>query len=940
MKEKAALAIAALMLASLAMGITIGSTTTVSASHTATVTIDKTLLKGNQSVILTITVSNDGPSAISEVEVSLPSGFSDPRALVKIPKNNVLQLEDNVVVLPLGTLVSLKNSETVDIDNTTELIREKDTWVWVLIGGENVQLAENARVRSKELNSVDLEKDDNIAPAKDTEVTLSDNELRVVEDILAVRTGPASVKLPGNIIAAIVASEVTTGDNLKDNIVLKVTKKENLTDNKVVTISSVRGKARGFSETTIWPDTLLELMQNNEVVISEGTTVTLAGNADVNVPENTVVKVKENTILVVKDPTSVENQPVNWTQEMNTLKVTWKGIADNKIAPGQSLSFPFATTTPNTSGSYTIYVRTKDKDGAIYLSTVTVTVDATPPTIQKIEISPMWAKANTEVTIRVTASEPLAKMENVYVLENENSTDPVQITMAPADEENKVWVGTYTTSDNVLRDGVACVTVVGAQYEDLVGNKGSDASESFYVDKVKPPAPDVQSLFSPSFPIGGKTNKGAWLLEGYTKDNRWGEIVEKIENMTVKIRIGTTTYEVKSVVGGYFYRNITLVEGRNEIGVAFVDLAGNEGDENVENIIYDATKPSITMVSISGKSYVPNMAINDNTPRFVLRIEDAVMGVENDDFDETDNSGYIVVLCKDDNSKIAELKPISAPENDPFFSFVFENEYPTELVDNWYKINVAAGDNLQSENVYFRFRIKVMPPSAPSSSPIWNPLYHTSFTEPKILTSSTMTLRGENVEPNSTVKIYVRDASTGEVLSTQTASVNELGRWSTSITIPRAGKILQIEVTCIDEAGNESSATLYGFVLLDATPPKVTITSPKTGTKTSKASIEVTGTVTKESWEEWKSITLEIAVGTSKVSIPISAVGDTAVFSHSVILSEGTNTILVTAIDAAGNVDSVSVTVTRTVTPWGTYAVVLVIIALILAAIAILRVKK
>jgi len=35
-----------------------------------------------------------------------------------------------------------------------------------------------------------------------------------------------------------------------------------------------------------------------------------------------------------------------------------------------------------------------------------------------------------------------------------------------------------------------------------------------------------------------------------------------------------------------------------------------------------------------------------------------------------------------------------------------------------------------------------------------------------------------------------------------------------------------------------------------------------------------------------------------------------------------------------------SVTVTRTVTPWGTYAVVLVIIALILAAIAILRVKK
>jgi subtilase family serine protease len=60
-------------------------------------------------------------------------------------------------------------------------------------------------------------------------------------------------------------------------------------------------------------------------------------------------------------------------------------------------------------------------------------------------------------------------------------------------------------------------------------------------------------------------------------------------------------------------------------------------------------------------------------------------------------------------------------------------------------------------------------------------------------------------------------------------------------------------------------------------------------------------------------------------------------FAVNVPLAEGANTIIVSAEDAAGNRDSASVTVERTVTPWGTYAIVLVVIALVLAAIAIFR---
>ncbi|MFN4132780.1 MAG: hypothetical protein ACK4GQ_00180, partial [Candidatus Hadarchaeales archaeon] len=63
-------------------------------------------------------------------------------------------------------------------------------------------------------------------------------------------------------------------------------------------------------------------------------------------------------------------------------------------------------------------------------------------------------------------------------------------------------------------------------------------------------------------------------------------------------------------------------------------------------------------------------------------------------------------------------------------------------------------------------------------------------------------------------------------------------------------------------------------------------------------------------------------------------------FSYYVSLAEGGNTIIATARDAQGNVSTpASVQVTRRVTPWMTYAIILVIVALILAAIAIFRKK-
>ncbi|MEM3012940.1 MAG: hypothetical protein QW084_06220, partial [Candidatus Hadarchaeales archaeon] len=126
MKEKAALAIAALMLVSLAMGITIGTTTTVTGAHTPSVSVDKTKVVGGYSGVFTITVTNASGSthAIKQVELTLGSWTGgDP--LKKVPKDNIVWLaSDNLVILPAGTVVEVMLDNSDDLENSRFIIPE------------------------------------------------------------------------------------------------------------------------------------------------------------------------------------------------------------------------------------------------------------------------------------------------------------------------------------------------------------------------------------------------------------------------------------------------------------------------------------------------------------------------------------------------------------------------------------------------------------------------------------------------------------------------------------------------------------------------------------------------------------------------------------------------------------------------------------------------
>ncbi|MEM2672744.1 MAG: Ig-like domain-containing protein [Candidatus Hadarchaeales archaeon] len=683
---------------------------------------------------------------------------------------------------------------------------------------------------------------------------------------------------------------------------------------------------------------------SGQTVIVENNIVVIPANTLVKVENRLIVRIKENTQVLLTagenlDITgaSWENVPANWMQDAENHR--WTAIGDNTLAPGSSLQFPVSLKAPKEAGTYTFYVTTTDTAGIVIDTPVQITVDNAAPSLT-ISVSPSWVKGGVEVTVTVKGNEPFT-FDNVFVAEN--NVENVPLTMTP-NADNTEWTGTYTTGENESRDGWATITVVNAK--DELGNSTTVSdSTKLFIDRRKPGKPDLTAMGFPSawdyrssFVINkifdNTDDNLAVVPSGYSPENM--KLVILVDNVEVATLTAGPTGRVSYA--------LTLSDGKHVVGAYFVDKAGNKGEENLENVVIDNNKPTITFVFPAENGQY----IRDNKPTIRVIIADTV-GVENnrviDGID--DNDGYRVDLCYENGAVWLEnLVPSADPTQTDnvagrivFTTFTFENILPIELPDNTYILRVIVGDNFRLENVSIRFTVDTKAPNPPAN--LVGSITAGTLDNPTGTKTRTFTLRG-TAEPDATIKVYI--TTDGGVTWTEvTASritAGADGSWLTQIDLSAyAGRNIGIAVTATDRAGNESDRTLYGYLIYDASAPRVTITSPQTGAKTSKTSIQVTGTVTKDSWEEWSDIILTIQVGTGSVTLPVFGTGDTANFSYSVALAEGTNTIMVIVSDGM-NSSYDSVTVTRTVTPWGTYAVVLVIIALILAAIAILRVKK
>ena len=937
MKEKLALVIAALMITSMAFAI---STTSVSAAHERTASIDDNTVKGGTPMVRIITIANAGPDAINRVEIIVISDWGIAPT-IKIPKDNEVRLGDmvatgpdnNVVTLPAETLVELPASTLSAPENTLVIIVDGTMIRWQPVGvNVDAELLENLEAKIQDTTgiSITLSAAENFELAEDIEEKIFDTTgvlVKLVDDTLVIRGEGNVVRLPEDTLVQLVTgttftlgtdNNITTTDEVDiSGSIDIVNPPDNYGDNfvatKGATTNTIYKVEPGDENIMVWTGGTVVLPPEAKLEVTGTPTATLFDNTEV------IRGANENVTMEAATADIAENQPKNWTQATgaSTLppgeNAVWAGIDENQIASGKSLDFPFAFTSPGT-GEYTIYVKTKDTKGVVVQTEITLTTDNTPPTIE-IAVSPDWVKGNTEVTITVTADESLAKLENVMVAEN-NAPENTQVTMTP-NADNTVWTGTYTTGDNEDRDGTAMIYVIGSQYEDLNGNAGtSDNTKTFTVDKRAPTMPDIGVITG--FPES-PTTTATWFIENEAMDNFLGNL-EPLEGGTVKIRVGTTVYSLTPTVSGYYSKSITLTEGVQEVGIQYIDKAGNEGTESAENIILDTMAPSITWGTIAGKALVDGVKINDATPTITLTISDAGLGVDNWAF-AADNTGYSVQLRYDNDTPIENLVNALAHDNNVL---AFENTI-SELTDNTYRIYVVAGDNQLMDNDLIKFVIDTEAPDAPSIDAAY--VITSTMDEPKVVKSTSRTIAG-TAEAGATITVYGTVDTTETVLATTTAG----SRWVVTFTLT-AGLNTKIEISATDEAGNEGSRELYGWMLADDRVPTVTLDElPET---TDKTSITISGTVTKDEWEDWSDITLTVQVGTGRVEVPIGAGGS---YSYSLELAEGSNTIVVQATDEIGNASvAAHAVVERTVTPWAIYAIILVIVALVLAAIAIFR---
>lgn len=113
-----------------------------------------------------------------------------------------------------------------------------------------------------------------------------------------------------------------------------------------------------------------------------------------------------------------------------------------------------------------------------------------------------------------------------------------------------------------------------------------------------------------------------------------------------------------------------------------------------------------------------------------------------------------------------------------------------------------------------------------------------------------------------------------------------------------------VTVDVSDHDGNRAAqkSTTYK---VDTVPPTLNVTSPADGLITSSSALNIVGT-TNDATSSPVSITIKLN-GTDQGSVTVGSDGS---FSKSVTLTEGSNTIEVTATDAAGKTSSVSRTVT------------------------------
>lgn len=379
----------------------------------------------------------------------------------------------------------------------------------------------------------------------------------------------------------------------------------------------------------------------------------------------------------------------------------------------------------------------------------------------------------------------------------------------------------------------------------------------------------------------------------------------------------------------FVLENMPLAEGQNTISVDASDLAGNKGTAIV-TVNLDTANPQIfvttpadglltrnSRLTVSGTVSEPltsllvnGQAVTVNSLAFTttVTLSEGANSIVLEAIDRAGNKGAVTFNVTLDSTPptVPALESLTTPVNNPIVVVKGSAEPGSSVTLSVGGVQLAnttadavglfsfTGLTLtEGETIFTAQATDLAGNTGQTSAPLAVTLDTKAPVVAVIAPLDKAILNTRVVAVTGTI-----DDPTAAVTVNGLPALNSGGIWTLEgFTLQEGSNALLVEAR--DPAGNKGSAT--ATVTLDTVPPAVSITTPVDGLYTNILLVTATGTVN----EEVASITINGVVASVSTTSPSSST-----FTAVLTLTEGVNTIVVTAVDRAGNSASSTVTAT------------------------------
>jgi RHS repeat-associated protein len=601
-----------------------------------------------------------------------------------------------------------------------------------------------------------------------------------------------------------------------------------------------------------------------------------------------VIKDTTPPSLTVSNPVNgtVTNQSsisvAGTTSDSTTVTVKVNGISVSVGSEGS-----FSTSVALAEGNNVITVSATDAGSNNTTVTRTVIRDDTPPTL----------------TVTNPVNGVITKQATIAVAGSVHDSTAVTLTM------NGIPVtiggaGSFNTQFSLV-EGINTITLVAT---DAAGNF-STITRTVRKDATAP-------TLSISSPIDGTTtNESTILVEGTVYDST-----------AVTVTINGTT--VSTSPAGAFSYPFSLVEGTNVITVIATDAAGNS--TTVSRTVHrSSVPPAITVTSplngtITNQSAVTVSGTVTSTNTVLLAVNGAsvtigtggsfstsitlVEGTNTITISATDGAGNTSSVVR---TVYKDSIPPSISLTQPTQGFVtaqpsitvqglVSDSTAVTVTANGVPVSVGTGGAFSSAVSLTEGRntiTVVATDAAGNSSTVTRTVIKDST--PPILTVSSPADGSVTNQPSTTVSGTVSDSTTVALtINGVSTAIGGNGTFSSSLALIEGANAITLVAT--DAAGNKT--TVVRNVRLDTAPPQLVVTAPQNNSITNQKPIIVSGTVSDVT-------TVSLTINGNAVPIV------NGLFSTSYTLTEGLNTFIIVATDAAGNSSSQTRSVRLDTTP-------------------------